>query len=229
MAGSPFTRDMDSASWSVSTTWPRSPRVVTPLPVRATTICAKSLGSRTRPSTRTMASVVPLLTRPTGSSALLRLRASATSAGVSAAARRRAGSSSTRTWRTFRPLATTRATPSARSRRLTTVWSASSELTLAAVVPHQRQHHVGWALSLSKRLMKGALASSGSEACRAAIFSRTSWLAWEMSASRLNSTTVSLRPSRLLERIILTPAMLLSADSTGLVISVSTAEGEAPG
>jgi hypothetical protein len=88
---------------------------------------------------------------------------------------------------------------------------------------------VGWALSLSKRLMKGALASSGSEACRAAIFSRTSWLAWEMSASRLNSTTVSLRPSRLLERIILTPAMLLSADSTGLVISVSTAEGEAPG
>ena len=59
--------------------------------------------------------------------------------------------------------------------------------------------------------------------------SRTSCVARVMSTDSLNSTTVSLRPSKLLERIILTPAMPLRASSSGLVISVSTAPGDAPG
>jgi hypothetical protein len=50
-----------------------------------------------------------------------------------------------------------------------------------------------------------------------------------MSASTLNSTDVSLRPSRLFERIILTPAMPFRASSIGRVNSLSVASGEAPG
>ena len=50
-----------------------------------------------------------------------------------------------------------------------------------------------------------------------------------MSASSWNSTTVSLRPSKLFERIIFTPAMPFSASSMGRVSSVSIASGDAPG
>ena len=50
-----------------------------------------------------------------------------------------------------------------------------------------------------------------------------------MSALSSNSTTVSLRPSKLLERIILTPAMPFSASSIGRVSSISVASGDAPG
>ena len=50
-----------------------------------------------------------------------------------------------------------------------------------------------------------------------------------MSALSVNSTLVWLRPSKLREVMRLTPAMLLSASSTSLVTSRSTASGDAPG
>jgi hypothetical protein len=88
---------------------------------------------------------------------------------------------------------------------------------------------VGCALSPSKRPTKGVFASRGKSACTAATLSRTSCTARVMSALSWNSTTVSLRPSKLLERIIFTPAMPLSASSIGRVSSVSMASGDAPG
>jgi hypothetical protein len=74
---------------------------------------------------------------------------------------------------------------------------------------------VGCALSPSKREMYGAFASRGKAGCSAETLSRTSCTARLMSASSENSTTVSLRPSRLFERIILTPAMPFRPSSIG--------------
>ena len=88
---------------------------------------------------------------------------------------------------------------------------------------------MGCALSPSKREMNGAFASRGKPGCSAETLSRTSCTARDMSASRLNSTTVSLRPSRLFERIIFTPAMPFSTSSIGRVSTVSVASGDAPG
>jgi hypothetical protein len=84
-------------------------------------------------------------------------------------------------------------------------------------------------LSLSKRATYGGLASRGKFGCTAATLSRTSCTARSMSAPTSNSTPVSLRPSRLFERIILTPAMPFSASSIGCVSSLSVASGDAPG
>ena len=87
----------------------------------------------------------------------------------------------------------------------------------------------GWLLSLLKRAMVGALTSRGKAACTAATRSRTSCMPRAMSASSTNSMLVWLRPSRLREVMRLMPATLLTASSTSLVTSRSTASGEAPG
>jgi len=82
MARWPLMRAVLSASRSRSTSWPRSPSVSARPLRRATTICANWRGSRTRPSTRSSASCVPSLSRPTGWSAFASRSAVAISAGV---------------------------------------------------------------------------------------------------------------------------------------------------
>ena len=135
-----------------------------------------------------------------------------------------------RTSRTVRPLTSTLATPSTRCRRLLTCWSASSDSSRALRVGDSRARlTTGSWLSLLKRWMIGALASRGKAACTAATRSRTSCIARAMSASRLNSTLVPLRPSWLRDRMRRAPATLLTASSSGLVTVRSTASGEAPG
>ena len=135
-----------------------------------------------------------------------------------------------RTWRTVRPPTSTRATPGARSRRLRTTWSASSDSSRELRSgPSSERTTVACALSPSKRDTNGCLASRGKFGCTEAILSRTSCTARFMSASTRNSTTVSLRPSQLFERIILMPAMPFRASSIGRVSSLSVASGDAPG
>ncbi len=101
-----------------------------------------------------------------------------------------------RTWRVTRPSGVTRATPSTLVRRFCTVWSAISDssrslrpLAISASVT------VGCELSLSKRLTNGGLTSRLKPDCTTDTLSRTSCVARVMSTDRLNSTTVSLRPS----------------------------------
>jgi len=80
----PSTREIEVASCSRSVMVPRSASVSTTAPRRATTMAANCFGSRTRPSTRTVASCVALLSRPTGRSAFASRSAAAISAGVTA-------------------------------------------------------------------------------------------------------------------------------------------------
>ena len=83
IAGTPSTREIESGSRSRSTSVPRSPSRITVPPRDATTKSVKALASRTLPSTRTTASSLALLSRPTGMSALARCSAADTSAGAS--------------------------------------------------------------------------------------------------------------------------------------------------
>ena len=78
----PLMRAYDSASRSRSTRVPRSASRNDRSPRRATTICSNCRGSRTRPSTRSRASCMLSLTRPTGWSALAWANAAEISAGV---------------------------------------------------------------------------------------------------------------------------------------------------
>ena len=123
-----------------------------------------------------------------------------------------------------------RATPSTRCKRLSICWSATSDSSRALRVGLSKASTtMGWLLSLLKRATVGALASRGRLPCTADSRSRTSCIARLMSALSENSTLVWLLPSRLRELMRRTPAMLLTADSTSLVISRSTASGDAPG
>jgi len=101
-----------------------------------------------------------------------------------------------RTWRMTRPSGVTRATPSTLVRRFCTVWSAMSDSSRSLrPVAISASTTVGCALSPSKRLTNGAFTSRLKPACTTETLSRTSWVARVMSTDRLNSTTVSLRPS----------------------------------
>ena len=83
IAGTPSTREIESGSRSRSTRVPRS-AMRTTMPSRlATMMSANALASRTRPSTRTIASSFAPESRPTGMSALARTSAAETSPGVS--------------------------------------------------------------------------------------------------------------------------------------------------
>ena len=75
----------------------------------------------------------------------------------------------------------------------------------------------------------GSLTSRGKPGRTSAILSRTSCIARVMSVDRRNSMNIWLWPSREFERISLTPETVLTASSIGLVTSVSTASGAAPG
>ena len=75
IAGTPSTREIESGSRSRSTRVPRSARRTT-MPLRlATTTSANALASLTLPSTRTIASSLVPVSRPTGMSALARCSA----------------------------------------------------------------------------------------------------------------------------------------------------------
>jgi len=87
----------------------------------------------------------------------------------------------------------------------------------------------GCALSLFQRAIIGARTSRGNPACTEATRSRTSCIARPMSASSANSTLRVPTPSPLRDMMRLTPAMLLTASSIGLMTSRSTASGDAPG
>ncbi len=87
----------------------------------------------------------------------------------------------------------------------------------------------GWLLSLFQRAMVGCFTSRGNPLCTAAMRSRTSCMALAMSVFRPNSMLMVPTPSLLRDVMRLTPAMLLTASSTGLMTSRSTASGLAPG
>jgi hypothetical protein len=128
------------------------------------------------------------------------------------------------------PDTSTVATPSTRCSRLATTCSARIDSSRALRVGESSAlTTTGWLLSLLKRATVGALASFGKADCTTAMRSRTSCIARAMSALRVNSTLVWLRPSKLREVMRLTPAMLFRPSSTSLVTSRSTASGEAPG
>ena len=83
--------------------------------------------------------------------------------------------------------------------------------------------------SVSARTTSGSFASFGKPGRTSATLSRTSCIARIMSVSRRNSVKTELTPSAVNERTSLTPATPLTAFSIGLVMSISTASGEAPG
>ncbi len=82
MPGAPLKRAIESASFSRSTSAPRSPSVSTRLLRRATTMFSNCFGSRTLPSTRSSVSCTRSLITPTGWSRLASRSAVAISAGV---------------------------------------------------------------------------------------------------------------------------------------------------
>ena len=110
--GSPSSSAADAASSTPSTTLPTSrTRMECPPSCRTTRspICA---GSVTRPWTRTVSSPGPVSTRPPGVVRFCAAMARWTSMTVTAAARRRTGSTSTFTWRLRPPMSCTCPTPS---------------------------------------------------------------------------------------------------------------------
>ncbi len=135
-----------------------------------------------------------------------------------------------RTSRVAMPLMSMRATPSARCSRRLTTWSARMDSSRAErFFDISASTTIGEELSLLKRAMVGAFTSLGNAGWMADMRSRRSSIARFMLASSENSTWVWLRPSKLREVILRTPATVLSASSTVLLTSRSTASGEAPG
>ena len=156
-------RAIESGSRSRSTSVPRSPSVSGRPPRWATTTSAKRFGSRTRPSTRRIASCIASVSRPTGWSALASRSAATISAGVIAvgaqarrvevdahlAHRQAADVDPGHALDALQPLADDLLAEDrqlARAARLATAAPAST---------------TGWALSLLKRATVGALASRG--------------------------------------------------------------------
>ncbi len=122
------------------------------------------------------------------------------------------------------------ATPSTRVRRLLTTCSASIDSSRGErVVESSAITTTGCALSLLKRAIVGGLASGGNCDCTSATLSRSSCIARSRSLSSVNSTPIWPRPSKLREVMRLMPAIELTASSSGLQISRSTASGDAPG
>ena len=121
-------------------------------------------------------------------------------------------------------------TPATRERRLVTSKSANRDSSRAdRVLDSKASDTTALPLSILKRVMLGGRASLGKPDCSAAMRSRTSCIARSILMLRPNSTLVWLRPSNARVVIRLMPAIELSASSTGLDISRSTASGDAPG
>jgi hypothetical protein len=76
--------------------------------------------------------------------------------------------------------------------------------------------------------IRGSSMSTGSLFRIRATFSRTSWTARSMSRSRINSTVTRESPSVLLDVIVFTPLIVLTAPSILSVMSTSITSGLAP-
>ena len=114
--------------------------------------------------------------------------------------------------------------------RLATICSASIDSSRGErVADSSAITTTGCELSLKKRAIVGALASRGKRDCTSATLSRSSCIARLTSTLKVNSMLAWPRPSKLREVMRLTPAIELSASSSGLLISRSTASGDAPG
>ena len=113
---------------------------------------------------------------------------------------------------------------------MTIVWSVSEVSSRRPTVfDSTASETTGCWFSVSARITSGSLTSRGKPGRTSAILSRTSWIARATSVSSRNSANTWLVPSSELLRIILTPEIWLIAYSSGLVTSVSTASGDAPG
>jgi hypothetical protein len=84
-------------------------------------------------------------------------------------------------------------------------------------------------LSSPWRMMNGSLASRGNDGRTSATLSRSSIIALSILVDSANSTETPARPSHELLRMLFTPLTVLTAFSIGRVMSISTADGEAPG
>ena len=179
---------------------------------------------------RTIVSLCPRDSRPAGTSWLAARIAFITWSSPMPSAVSALGLICTRICRVTLPCTSMRATPGTFSRPLTIVWSVrdvSSRRPVACDIT--ASDTTGSSLSVSARTTSGSFASRGKPGRTAATLSRTSCIARIMSVSSRNSTNTELTPSAVNERTSLTPVTPLTAFSTGLVMSISTASGDAPG
>ena len=197
---------------------------------RATTRLAKSDTCLKRASTRTDLSFWPIVMLPTGAS-ILSLR-SAASNWSTPMRRARSLATSGSIWisRVEEPLILTVATPVTFSmrRRMTssTMYDRSGSVRVFEVTPSDTTARSSSRFACET---KGSLASFGKPGRICASLSRISCIATLMSVPIANSTITRLEFSREREVIFLTPAIVFSAFSIGLVRSFSTACGLAPG
>jgi hypothetical protein len=187
-------------------------------------------GSLILPSTRTIASVGPFVTRPAGTSWFAAWIAATTWSMPIDSAVSAFGLTSTRICRVTRPWTSMRATPGTFSRPLTIVCSVSEVSSRSRSVGESTATDTtGCLFSSSIRSTSGSLTSRGKPGRTCAILSRTSCMARIMPVAMRNSANTSLLPPREFERISLTPETVLIAYSSGLVTSASTTSGDAPG
>ncbi len=179
---------------------------------------------------RTTASLAPFVMRPAGTSWFESRIALITWSTPSPSAIRAFGLIWMRIWRVARPRTSMRATPGRFSSALTIVWSVSDVSSRKPVVCDITPSvTTGSLFSFSTRKTCGSLTSRGNVERIVAMRSRTSCTACWTFVDRRNSAKTSLRPSREFEMIRLMPETWLTAYSTGLVTSASTASGAAPG
>src|SRR5258706_15954764 len=193
-------------------------------------ILPKPAGSLIFPSMRTSCSVGPCTILPAGTSMLAAWIARITSSTPTLCDCICAGRRLMSTWRATPPEVRTWPTPGTFWKRFTITWSVSVVSSRSVRVGEvTASDTTGCALSKSPRGMSGSFTSRGRPGRISAIWSRTSWTPRDMSVSSRNSMSVSPRPSQALERITFTPLTVLTTSSTGLLMSFSTASGEAPG
>ncbi len=123
-----------------------------------------------------------------------------------------------------------RATPGRFSSALTTIWSVSEVSSRSSLVfDITASDTTGCWFSFSMRITSGSFTSRGNDGRIKASLSRTSWIGLRHVRVEAELGEHLEVPSSELLRISLTPEIWLRAYSIGLVTSVSTASGAAPG